>query len=144
MKEDFISLKKEFRRIKNMGLIETMRKGGSGIGYTLETLLNKKEDQECKPDFKSIELKSRMGYSKHPLNLFHCAPKRNKNTAIDYIFQTYNYPKHNEKDILIFDRTIYSKKAIKKYNYEFKLKVDYFFQQIVMQSFCNNIFIEDV
>ena len=54
MKEDFISLKKEFRRIKNMGLIETMRKGGSGIGYTLETLLNKKEDQECKPDFKSI------------------------------------------------------------------------------------------
>ena len=35
MKEDIKKLKKEFRKIKNMGLVKSLRKGSTGVGYTL-------------------------------------------------------------------------------------------------------------
>jgi len=38
-----IDLDKELSRIKSLGYIKTMRKGDTGIGYTLETLLGLKE-----------------------------------------------------------------------------------------------------
>ena len=34
-----------------MGLIAPLRRGSTGIGYTFETLLSKKEDSESNPDF---------------------------------------------------------------------------------------------
>lgn len=144
MIEDFLVLKNEFKRIKRMGLIEPLRKGSTGLGYTFETLLNKKEDQECLPDFRGIELKTKLGYSKSPLTLFTFAPKRFKETATNYIFEKYSYPKYNDKNTLEFKRDVYSKKLIKRFNYEFKLSVDYFDQQIVMKSYYNGKFVEDV
>ena len=142
MKEDFAILKKEFKRIKNMGLIEPLRNGSTGIGYTFETLLHKKEDQECKPDFRGIELKTKLGYSKSPLILFHCEPKRYCETATNYIFNKYSYPKNS--NTRIFEYEVFHKINYSKYNYSFKLDINYYEKRIIMKSYYNNHFIENV
>lgn len=145
MKEDIILLKNEFKKIKNIGLVKSLRNGTTGIGYTFESLLNKKEDQECKPDFKSIELKCKLGYSKTPLSLFTCAPKRNAKEAINYIFNTYKFHRYNNKsDIKIFSAKLFSNYSTDINGYTFKLKVDYYNLRIIMQSFYNTIYLEDV
>ena len=44
-KENIIKLNNEFKRIKNIGLVKSMRKGPTGIGYTFETLINDNKQQ---------------------------------------------------------------------------------------------------
>lgn len=144
MKENFMILRKKFNDIKKLGLIPPLRRGSTGVGYTFETLLNKKEDSESRPDFYGIELKTKFGYSKSPLTLFHCVPKRNNISSINYIFDKYSYKNFKNKDIMIFEREIYSNKSLKKYGYDFKLFVNYFDQRLIIKSFFNNTFIEDV
>lgn len=145
MQEDIKLLKKEFKRIKDMGLVKSLRKGYGGIGYTFETLLNKEEDQECKPDFGSIELKCKLGYSNAPIKLFTCAPKRKGNSAINYIFDNYSYYRENDNDeTKIFCRSVFSKWSYNKDGYEFKLKVDYLSYEVIMQAFNNGEYLEDV
>ena len=41
-----------------MGFVKTLRKGPTGIGYTLETLLEIDENNISSPDFGEIELKA--------------------------------------------------------------------------------------
>lgn len=145
MKEDIKLLKAEFKRIKEMGMIESLREGSTGVGYTFETLLNKKEDQDCKPDFGSLELKCKLGYSRSSLSLFHCVPKRSAESAQKYIFEKYSYHRYgNANDIKLFERKVFSNYAIKRFGYEFKLKVDYYRMEIIMQSFYNREFVENV
>lgn len=55
---DIIALKNKLSDIKQMGYVVSMRKGNTGIGYTLETLLGLKENNLKTPDFENIELKS--------------------------------------------------------------------------------------
>ena len=64
MKQSIIDLNKEFQRIKSMGLIESKRKGATGIGYTFECLLNKQEESFDIPDYKGIEIKTKYIYSR--------------------------------------------------------------------------------
>ncbi|MBE6156931.1 MAG: hypothetical protein E7161_04220 [Firmicutes bacterium] len=145
MKEDVILLKKEFRKIKALGLVEALRQGTTGVGYTFEKLLNKEEDQECKPDFKSIELKCKLGYSKSAITLFNCVPKKHNESAIKYIFEKYGYHRFGDKnDYKLFERKVFSNFSIKRFEYEFKLKVDYYSMKIVMQSYYKGVFIENV
>ncbi len=49
---------KKFREIKEQGFVQTMRKGPTGIGYTLETLLGIKENNDARPDIDGAELKA--------------------------------------------------------------------------------------
>jgi len=145
MKEDIKLLKEEFRRIRTLGFVESLRDGPTGVGYTFETLLNKKEDQDTKPDFKSIELKCKLGYSKSSLCLFNCVPTRNNESAMKYIYNTYGHFRFgNEKDYKLFERKVYSRYAIKRFGYEFKLKVDYYNMQVIMKSYYNGSFVENV
>ena len=146
MNEDISLLKKEFFRIKKMGLVKSLRKGGTGIGYTFETLLNKKEDKECKPDFGSVEIKCRMGYGKKEINLFTCAPSRDDVLATNYIFQKYSYHRYgNYNDYRLFLRKVFVKSEYKESYHEFKLVIDYDNKKIIMKSFDHsNNFIEDV
>jgi len=51
--------KSKLRRIRSDGFISSKRKGNTGIGYTLETLLGLKENNIRLPDFGQIELKSK-------------------------------------------------------------------------------------
>ncbi len=144
MQKDFVILKEKFQDIRRKGLIKSLRKGNSGAGYTFETLLGKSEDQLCKPDFGCVEIKTRMTYSKYPLKLFHCEPKRKKSPAIKYIFDTYCYPKYKDKNLLVFDRELFANKAKKRCHYEFKLDVDFLHQLIIMKSYYEGNFVEDV
>lgn len=145
MKDNFILLENRFKKIKAMGLIKEMRKGPTGIGYTFESLLNKREDQESLPDFKGIELKCKLGYTKTPITLFNCAPKRNNESAIKYIFSTYSHHRYNNlNDYKLFERVIFKKYYIIRNEYHFNLKIDYYNQEILMLSFKNDNFIEVV
>ena len=145
MKDDIKLLKKEFKRIKSMGIIESLRRGSTGVGYTFETLLNKKEDHESKPDFGSVEIKCKLGYSKSNLTLFNCVPTRQGVPALQYLFEKYGY-RHQTRDeeYKLFEREIFSTYAIKRWGYEFKLKVDYYLMEVALNAYNNNIFVEKV
>lgn len=142
MTENFKALRAEFITIKNKGLIKSLRKGTTGAGFTFETLLNKKEDASFLPDYKGIELKTKLGYSKSPLTLFNCIPKRNKKSAINYILENYSWK--TSENINIFSYEVGCSKNDKKYNFSFKLEIDYLAKQIVMKSYKDNIFYENV
>ena len=51
-------IRKKLFRIKKMGYIRTLRKGPTGIGYTLEKLLEIEENNISSPDLDEIELKA--------------------------------------------------------------------------------------
>ncbi len=147
MKNDIESLKEEFFRIKDMGFVRSMRKGSTGIGYTFETLIHKEEDQECKPDYGSIEIKCKSKHSKYPLKLFTMAPQRNEKfiTAYRYVFDRYSHHKYNRRNgnwFLNFE--VNAIERTKSGDFEFQLKLDYYGKEIVLQSFYNGMFLENV
>lgn len=145
MKEDIEKLKIMFYRIKSMGLIKSKRKGPTGVGFTFEELINKKEDQKSKPDFYSIEIKCILGYSNSDITLFSCAPKRNNLPCMNYIFNTYGYYKYgNINSKKIFSRKVFCGKTIELYNYSFKLFIDQINKRILMKAFNNDKFQEIV
>lgn len=51
-------IKKKLSSIKKLGYVKTLRNGPTGIGYTLETLLEIRENNISSPDFGEIELKA--------------------------------------------------------------------------------------
>ncbi len=51
-------IKKKLSAIKKLGYVKTLRNGPTGIGYTLETLLEIRENNISSPDFGEIELKA--------------------------------------------------------------------------------------
>lgn len=51
-------IKRRLTAIKNMGYVKSLRNGPTGIGYTLETLLEIDENNISSPDFGEIELKA--------------------------------------------------------------------------------------
>lgn len=55
---NIFELKDKLSGINQSGYVVSMRKGNTGIGYTLETLLGLKENNLKTPDFENIELKS--------------------------------------------------------------------------------------
>ena len=145
MKDDVKLLEKEFTRVKELGLVKSLRKGPTGIGFTFETLLNKKEDQSSTPDFRSIELKCKYAYSKSPLALFNCSPFRDGEFATRYIFETYGYHAYNNPDNdIIFYRRLYSNYSLDYNGYKFNLQVDYDKKQILMIARKNGKFVENV
>lgn len=144
VKEDFIDLRKEFEKIKKMGFIASLRNGFTGVGNTFETLLGKNEDRDVKPDYKSIEIKTKFAYSTSPMVLFRYTPMKNKEYALNYILEKYSYQKRGYSNLRIFSREIYAKQFIEKNKYSFKLKVDYPGKEIMLQAFYNGNFIENV
>ncbi len=70
--EDFLYRMKE---IKEMGFVQTHRRGPTGIGKTLEDLLGITENNIAGPDFSNYELKSGRKDSVSMLTLFTKAPQ---------------------------------------------------------------------
>ena len=69
----------KFDTIKNRGWVDSLRVGDTGIGYTFETLLGLKENNNQKADFKGIEIKCKGKKETGPstsskINLFQQAP----------------------------------------------------------------------
>lgn len=123
MNTEIQELKKIFKEIKNKQF-SSLRKGTTGIGYTLEKLINKEEDNLFLPDFKGIEIKTKLGYTKSPLTLFCLTPKKDNTQCIKYLLKTYGYPNKNLK-YKSFRIDVYANKNnILANKYIFKLKVD--------------------
>ena len=67
---DISELKDKLSEIYQMGYIVSKRKGNTGIGYTLETLLGVKENNLKTPDFDKIELKSQRKEASNRVTMF--------------------------------------------------------------------------
>ena len=62
--ENIRKLQKEFKKIKGMEYIKTVRNGPTGVGATFEKLIGKEEESFEIPDYYGIEIKTRRAYSK--------------------------------------------------------------------------------
>lgn len=62
--------KSKFRQIKQSGLIPSQRRGPTGIGYTLETLLGIAENNAAHPDVEGAELKAHRTRGSSLITLF--------------------------------------------------------------------------
>lgn len=60
--------------IKNLGWIKTLRSGSTGIGYTLETLLEIAENNYPQPDLLGFELKASRSNGSSMLTIFTLSP----------------------------------------------------------------------
>ena len=107
-----------------MGWIKSLRKGTTGIGYTFETMLGKKEDTLVQPDYKSIEIKVKRRYGKGYITLFNAVPD-NKEKVILEIYKKYGISNKNKNYFKTFMINIDSKNYSKQGKHLFKLKVDY-------------------
>jgi hypothetical protein len=65
--EDF---SEKFKKIKEKGYVPSQRKGPTGIGYTLETLLGIDENNIASPDIEGAELKAHRSNSSNLITLF--------------------------------------------------------------------------
>lgn len=126
MKKDILEFKKIFEKVKNIGWIESKRSGPTGIGYTFETLLNKKEDTLEIPDYKSIEIKTQRKRSNSFISLFNATPDGDYLFEIKRLCNTYGYPDKVLKECKVINNEFFASK-IKNLGtrYKAKLKVDW-------------------
>lgn len=114
-----------FLIVKQKEFHKSLRGGYTGLGYTFETLIGKIEDRDYQPDFKGIEIKAKLGYSKSPLTLFCLAPKKNNKTCAEEMVLKYGYPSKSNKKIKSFGCSIYGDApSLVANKYYFKLKID--------------------
>ncbi len=126
MEKELLLLKQEFERIKNLGYVQSSRKGYSGIGKTFEDLIGKKEDTLETPDYNGIEIKTKRGYSKSYIHLFHATPKGKTDFEIKRLCHTYGYPDKVKKECKVLAFSIQGNMPTFVANrFLFKLKVDY-------------------
>ena len=83
----------KFIKIKNMGWIKTYRTGPTGIGKTLEDLLEIPENNIDGPDFGDYELKAMRSSANSMLTLFTKTPKPPKVNSI--LLETYGFVTDN-------------------------------------------------
>jgi len=125
MQNSIKEIKKEFNKIKNIPLNKSLRTGTTGIGYTFEALLNKEEDNTYLPDFKGIEIKTQLGYTKSPLTLFTLTPIKENDRSIKFILENFGYPDKNYKEFKTFKGNVYySYNNVIANKYIFKIRID--------------------
>ncbi len=118
--ETFIN---NFKKIKKQGFNKALRSGYTGIGYTYESLLGKKEDKSFNPDIDGIEIKTKLGYSKSNITLFTLVPQSKK--SIKYIYDKYAYERYYNHGEKSFRHDIYANHNILIHDtYILRLKVD--------------------
>ena len=105
MDENFKDLYKKFIKIEKKGWVESKRSGTTGIGYTFDELLGKKEDDFPIPDFKGIEIKTMRRYSKRKIHLLNITPDGDFLFPIKRILDILGYPDKNypEYKVLYLD-----------------------------------------
>jgi len=133
MNKNYKELEELFKNIKNMGWIESHRKGNTGIGKTFEDLLDKKEDNLSLPDFKNIEIKSQRNASKSMITLFTKSPDYplGVNTLLREKFGNIS-SKYNNKKIL---HTTINSKTFNTHisGNNFKISIDKKLKRLVLQ-----------
>jgi len=77
--ESLVDLLARFDDVKDMGWVQSLRTGDTGIGYTFESLLGIEENNDRRADYRGIELKCKAlregsGFAKGKINLFQQGP----------------------------------------------------------------------
>lgn len=133
MSKNFKKLKNEFARIKEMGYVETHRRGDTGVGKTFEDLLGKKEDNLAAPDYKDIEIKSQREATASMITLFTKSPDFPKkvNTLLR---EAYGNPSMEHGGKKILHTTINAVNFNTHVSgYDFKILIDYDLRRLVLQ-----------
>lgn len=77
--DDLVELLYRFDRISEMGWVDTLRSGDTGIGYTFETLAGIEENNDPGADFRGIEIKCKLtseaASPSGKINLFQSGPE---------------------------------------------------------------------
>lgn len=109
MNKDMQELYCMFSNIKEMGFVPSKRKGSTGVGYTFECLINKKEDSNPCPDYKSIEIKTLRYHSKQKIHLFSASPDGDCEFPIKNVLNKLGYKRNGIKRCYI---SVYGNKSI--------------------------------
>lgn len=114
----------EFEKIRNKGFVKATRRGDTGIGKTLEDLLQKKEDNLQLPDFHDIEIKSRNKFSNALITLFTKSPTYPK-SANTMLRNQYGYKRDDAIYNVLYMTTSCNSISTNQYmNVGFKARVD--------------------
>lgn len=118
----------KFQKIKNMGWIKTHRSGNTGVGKTLEDLLEIEENNYQEPDFGEYELKASRSNSNSMLTLFTKSPlPKGANTRLRLMYGYASSAYHNDEKVL--HATLNTKTFTNIANTGNALKVDYVIQK---------------
>lgn len=118
-----------FEKIKKLGWVKSINNSNSGVGRTLENLLNIPENNLEIPDFKGIEIKTHRTNSNSYISLFSSVPDGPHYHEIEIIKNKYGYPDKKLKQYKVLNVTVNAKclewfganyKAILKINYQLK------------------------
>jgi hypothetical protein len=94
--EDF---SEKFRENKKMGYVRSKRKGPTGIGFTLETLLGIVENNDVSPDIEGAELKAHRDNSKNLITLFTFNNKAWKMPPLEAVKQYGSFDRDGRKGL---------------------------------------------
>lgn len=103
MEEKVKELYSKFKEIKKKGWIESMRGGTTGIGYTFESLIGKKEENFPLPDYNGIEIKTMNQFGKGKLHLFNATPDGDYLFPIKRILDELGYPDKSNPEYKVFN-----------------------------------------
>lgn len=106
MQKQYLKLYKKFDEIRQRKWIKSMRKGPTGVGYTFESLLGKKEDNKSLPDYDEIEIKTMKYFSKKKIHLFNCSPESEDEQIILKIVEKLGYPDREYPKYKVFHISI--------------------------------------
>ncbi len=110
---DLATLKKELQKIKNLGFIPTHRFGDTGIGKTLEDLLNIKENNIPLHDIQGVaELKTYRKNAKSMLTLFTLEPLPKGGARDRMLLDSFGYSKRDNGRL----KELHSTLSCKQYN----------------------------
>lgn len=112
-----------FRKVKAMGEIKSNRSGNTGIGKTLEDIMNVKENNLQTPDLYNFEIKSQRGLSESYVTLFTKSPKpRGVNTQLRLKYGTFD---EEFKDLKVLHTSIfYNRWNTHKSGYSFMVDIE--------------------
>jgi len=110
---DLLTLRKELQKIKKFGFVPTHRTGDTGIGKTLEDLLNIKENNIPLHDIAGVaELKACRRSAKSMLTLFTLEPLPKGGDRDRVLLDNFGYSKRNNRR----SKELHSTLSCKRYN----------------------------
>lgn len=103
------NLFKKFAKIRNQGWIESKRNGPTGVGYTLESLLEIEENSLPIADYNGIEIKAMRILSKKSIHLFNATPDGDFLFPYERIIDKVGYPSKKNPKYKVFLSAAYGK-----------------------------------
>ena len=110
LKDNYTELYNLFLNIKKKRWIKSLREGPTGIGYTFESLINKKEDNLREPDFKGIEIKTMKYLTNKTIHLFSMTPNGDMPNPIRTVLEALGYPDKNNNYYKVLNVSITANK----------------------------------